>query len=79
MPRTTRDSTAPRIGRMERISWSRFCRACRVWHVCVCRGGRGGARRKIGVALSDGRKRCCRVLTGRGDRNRCALRVLIRR
>ena len=40
IPETRRDSTAPRIGRMERISRSRFCRACRLW--CVCVGGGGG-------------------------------------
>ena len=33
IPRARRDSTAPRIGKMERISRSRFCRACRMWHV----------------------------------------------
>ena len=39
IPETRRDSTAPRVGRMERISRSRFRRACRLW--CgVCGGGR---------------------------------------
>ena len=33
IPRTRRDSTAPRMGRMERISGSRFRRAFRIWHV----------------------------------------------
>ena len=51
IPRTRRDSTAPRIGRMERTSRSRFRRACRTWHVG------GGARREIGMILPDGRKR----------------------
>ena len=38
---TRRDSTVPRVGRMERISGSRFRRACRLW--CgVCVGGGGG-------------------------------------
>ena len=40
IPETRIDSMAPRIGRMERISRSRFRRACRLW--CVCVGGRGG-------------------------------------
>ena len=45
IPPTKSDSTAPRIGRMERISRSRFRRACRLWCVwCVLgRGGGGGA------------------------------------
>ena len=39
IPETRRDSTAPRVGRMERISRSRFRRACRLW--CgVCGRGR---------------------------------------
>ena len=39
IPETRRDSTAPRVGRMERISRIRFRRACRLW--CgVCVGGR---------------------------------------
>ena len=71
-----RDSTAPRIGRMERTSRSRFRRAWRTWHVGR---GRGGGRREIGVVLPDGCKRCYRVLIGRGDRRPCALRVLIGR
>ena len=41
IPQTRRDSTAPRIGRMERINRSRLRRARRVW--CMCRGG-GGER-----------------------------------
>ena len=51
--RTRRDSTPPRIGRMERISPSRFRRACHMWHVCV--GGGGGGRlvrsRRTGVSV----------------------------
>ena len=45
IPRTRRDSTAPGIGRMERISRCRFRRACRTWHACVsvCVGGGGEA------------------------------------
>ena len=42
IPETRRDSTAPRIGRMERISRSRFRRACRLWCVCVGGGVAGG-------------------------------------
>ena len=76
IPETKRDSTAPRIGRMERISGSRFRRACRLWCVCV-RGG-GGGRRGIGAILPDGRKHCYCVLIGRCYRSRCAPRVLIR-
>ena len=41
IPETRRNSMAPRIGRMERISRSRFRRACRLW--CVCCGGGGRA------------------------------------
>ena len=74
IPQTSRDSTAPRIGRTERISRSKFRRACR-----LLGGGAGGGRRESGAIPPDGRKRCCRVLIGRCDRNRCAPRVLIRR
>ena len=74
IPRTRRDSTAPRNGRMERTSRSRFCRACRTWYVV---GGRG-VRREIGAVPPDGRNHCYRELAGRGDRSRCALHVLIR-
>ena len=36
IPSTRSDSTSPRIGRMERISRSKFRRACRLWCVwCV--------------------------------------------
>ena len=36
IPPTRSDSTSPRIGRMERISRSKFRRACRLWCVwCV--------------------------------------------
>ena len=38
IPRARRNSTAPRTGRMERISPSRFRRACRTWQV----GGEAG-------------------------------------
>ena len=64
IPPTRSDSTAPRIGRMKRISRSRFRRACRLWCVwCVLgRGGRGGRRREIGAVPPDGRKCCYRVL-----------------
>ena len=49
IPETRKDSTAPRVGRMERISRSRFRRACRLW--CgVCVWG-GGGRRDIGAIL----------------------------
>ena len=41
IPRTRRDRTAPRNGRKERISRSRFRGACRMWHVFG--GGGGGA------------------------------------
>ena len=37
IPETRRDSTAPKVGRMERISRSRFRRACRLW--CGVWGG----------------------------------------
>ena len=74
IPQTRRDSTAPRIGRMERISRSRFCRACRMLYVCG-----GGAWREIGAVPPDGCKRCYRALIGRCDRSQCAPRVLIRR
>ena len=72
--RTRKDSTAPRIGGMERISRGRFRGACRMRHVWEG----GGARREIGAVLPDRRKRCYRVLIGRCDRSRCAPRVLIR-
>ena len=74
IPQTRRDSTALRIGRMERISRGRVRRACRMWHV-----GGGGAWPNIGAVPPDGRKRSHRVLIGRCDRSRCASRVLIRR
>ena len=76
IPQTKRDSTAPRIGRMERISRSRFRRACRMGYVC---GGGEGVWREVGAVPSDERKRCHRVRIGRFDRSRYALRVLIRR
>ena len=60
IPRTRRDNTAPRIGRMERISGSRFRRAFRIWHVW----GGGRARREIGAVPPDGRKRCFSVWIG---------------
>ena len=41
IPEIRRDSTAHRVGRMERISRSRFRRACRLW--CGVCGGGGGA------------------------------------
>ena len=69
IPQIRRDSTAPRTGRMERISRSRFRRAYRTWHV--------GARRKIGAVPPNERKCCYCVLVERGNRSRCALRVLI--
>ena len=47
IPRTRKDSTAPRIGGMERISRSRLRRACRMWHVC---GGGGAAGNWCGPA-----------------------------
>ena len=65
--RTRRDSTAPRIGRMERISRSRFRRTCRMWHVSG--GGGGRARREIGAVPPDERKRCYRVLIESCDRS----------
>ena len=50
IPHTGRDKTAPRIGTMERISQSRFRRACRMW--CVCGGGGGLVRsRRVGVSV----------------------------
>ena len=73
VPETRRDSTAPRVGRMERISRSRFRRACRLW--CgVCVGGAGG-----GILVRSCRAgfRYC-VLIGRCDRSRCAPCVLVR-
>ena len=42
-PPTRSDSTAPRIGRMERISRGRFRRACHFWCVWCVLGGGGGA------------------------------------
>ena len=47
-PQTKRDSTAPRIGRMERISRSRFRRVCRIWYAWW--GGGGLARDWCGPA-----------------------------
>ena len=65
IPPTWSDSTAPRIGRMERISRSRFRRACRLWCVrcvwCVL-AEVGDGRREIGAIPPDGRKYCYRVL-----------------
>ena len=76
IPETRRDSTAPRVSRMERISRSRFRRACRLWcGVCVCVWGGGGG----GILVRSCRAGfCCCVLIGRCDRSRCAPRVLIR-
>ena len=42
IPPTRSDSTAPRLGRVERISRSRFRRACRLWCVWCVLGGGGG-------------------------------------
>ena len=58
IPQTRKDSTAPRIGRMERISRSRFRRACRLWCVwCVCVwGGGGGGGGGGGVRLVRSRR-----------------------
>ena len=79
IPWTRRDSTAPRVSRMERTSRSRFVGSA----VCgTCGGGEGGGggtRREIGAVPPGGRKRCHCVLVGRGDRSRCAPRALIRR
>ena len=44
IPRTRRDNTAPRIGRMKRISRIRLRRAYRMWYVGGGRGGGGGGR-----------------------------------
>ena len=50
IPRTRRDGTAPRIGRTERTSRSRFRRVCRMWHVFVCVWGEGGGGELCGPA-----------------------------
>ena len=52
IPETRRDTTAPRVGRMERISRSRFRKACRSWRG-VRVGGEGG-RQDIGAILPGG-------------------------
>ena len=55
IPPTRSDSTVPRIGRMERISRSRFRRACRLWCVwCVLgRGGGAGGGRLVRSRRTD--------------------------
>ena len=83
IPETRRDSTAPRVGRMERISRSRLRRACRLWCgvvwcgvVCVYGGGGGGGGGILVRSCRAGFRYC--VLIGRCDRSRCAPRVLTR-
>ena len=62
IPPTRSDSTAPRVGRMERISRSRFRRACRLWCVPCVLGGGGGRAAGDWCDPADGRKCCYRVL-----------------
>ena len=64
IPPTRNDSTAPRIGRRERISRSRFRRAYRLWCMwCVLGRGAGEGRGEIGAISPDRRKCFYRVLS----------------